>query len=172
MRSEQTAKIEAYRKRLQAQRDDKLAKAIAGATEKLSEATEAIAGMKPDAPVVKAVIDVDTEPLAEAIKNIQLPTPVVSPVINVDVPKAAAPTVVVQNDDIAARYQRYNSVIDPEGTYHGFVDKDSNWFIRLESSSDNGPDRSRFFVGKGDISTAWTKRRSFKYLPFNEVNIP
>lgn len=160
MREQQRLKLTAYRQKLQDARLKQLTESMAKLGEHLSDIKS---------PIVN--VDVDNSEIAEAIKSIKMPDVIVNPQIKVDVPKQEAPVVVVKDEDIYARYRRVNSEIGRQGEYHGFVDKDGNWFIQLESSADNGPDRTRYFVGDGQFSAGWPKRESYTYKAYDKVTI-
>lgn len=171
MRSEQRSKLARYKAELAAAEKwslmERQQRRLSEAVDKMTDAISNI--VAPDSPVVN--VTVDTDGITEAIKSI--PTPP-QPVIKVNVPAQEAPkvTVNVPNQDIYARYKRYNSRPDPEGTYHAFLDTDGNWFIQLESTMQNGTtDITRYAVGKGDISKAWLGRKRLNYKPLDKVNI-
>lgn len=170
MTSERQAKIAKFRKRIERERQATLNKALIEATEKLAAATETIANFSVEAPVVNNTID--TTELVEAVKGIKIDVP--APVVKVNVPQQMAPVVnvSVDNPDIYARYKRVNSSMDPEGTYHGFVDTDGNWFIQLESTMNAGnTDITRYATGMGEFNKAWVGRKRLSYKPFNKVDV-
>lgn len=168
MTSEQKNKLAKYRAKLTHKREKRIAETMLNVIEKLHDMTEAIANKEQPTPVVNNTFDTDA--LVDAIKDIKINTEL-RPTIKVDVPQQLAPTVVVKNDDIYARYKRVNSQNDPDGTRHGFVDADGNWFIQLESSTDTGADRTRYAVGSGSFASNWTNRRRLSYLSFDKVVI-
>lgn len=166
MRSEQSQKIFNYRLKLDAIKQEKqnkeLTKTISTFDNNVKTLADAINNMK--AP------EIDLSEVTEAIKGIKITQPeikfnpvvkVEAPVVNVSVPA-----------DVYARYKRYNSVTEGEGTYHGFLDSDGNWFIQRESELVNGQAVSRYAVGKGNIEKGWSNRKNLDYKPYDRVVIP
>ena len=105
------------------------------------------------------------EKMAEHIEKLNI-----APIVNIPAPIVNVEPVLI-NEDKLAKYTRVNSQIDPEGIYHGFVDSDSNWFIRLETEVNGLRQASRFAVGKGKLATNWSKRKSLDYKPYDQVEI-
>lgn len=161
MREQQRLNLERYKRRLYQAQLKAIVKDIKTVESVVSDAVKVIG----DIPA--PVITVDNSGIVDAIKAIEI-----KPNIKIGTPHIAAPTVVVNNEDIYARYKRVNSEQGMQGLYHGFADSDGNWFIQLESSIDNGPDKSRYFVGKGDFANNWPKKEGFAYKPIYQVGIP
>ena len=171
MRSEQSLKISRYQRKLASIRQAHQTDMFVSAVSKLDSTVTTLK----DAVQASESKDIDLVPIVDAISQIKNEVTVtpefkINPVI-----KVAAPVVnvTVPNDDLYARYKRFNSQTDPEGTYHGFTDSNGNWFIQRESTMNSGKtDTTRFAVGNGNANQGWMKRKSLIFKPISEVVIP
>lgn len=174
MRNDQELKLAQFKAKLRQahirQIEKEREEILLAAFEKLSHDMDTFIEMMAEqqSPAINVTNTIDTKELSDALTaavskfNTQ-PNVEVTPVINV------APTVV--NEDVYARYKRFNSSTDPDGTYHGFVDADGNWFIQRETNFDNKAS-SRYATGEGTLEDNWAKRTRLSYKPFDQVEIP
>ena len=155
MRDDQRLKLARFKEQLEQAEARKREQSYIRATQSLSsglkDLSDAVHQMaSKEAPVAP---EMDLTPIVESISKLKIETHV-EPIIKVESPTIRVEPVIniAPTEDISARYRRVNSKLDPEGTYHGFVDANSNWYIQLESTGVGDVARSRYAVGKGTFS--------------------
>lgn len=172
MNSIQANKLEKYKSKLLARKQHQ--QALKTITETVDKHLQSINGEIVDKiEVINNVTVTGLEDVAKAIEKIEQPVPVV----NVTAPEVkVSPNIKIEpaivNEDVYARYKRVNSSVEPDGIYHGFVNKAGNWFIQRETENPNETEASsRYTAGATDFKANWNKRKYLDYVTFDEVDI-